>query len=206
MLWYANEAGEPSKRRGRRMSLGGRSRSKRGETTLLCGDAMGGGLDDACERALDPGTDGTVLWVSYTRSPNDCFDRLPDVPAERKAVVDVGGGTRSAAASGNQRTATPGGSVTVADPNDLTGIGIAVTDRLDEDVHVCFDSVTAMLQYVETDRAYTFLNSLLGHLWNANASAHFHFNPGAHDDRTVAVLTSLFDARIDADGTVRPSE
>lgn len=170
----------------------------RGRATLLCGSAMDGRVSDACTSALQSGT--RVLWVSYTRPPADCFEQLPDVPANRKAAVDVGGGTRAAASGGR----TGGGeNVSVADPNDLTGIGIAVSDQLSEGAHVCFDSVTTMLQYVERERAYTFLNSLLGHLWNAKATAHFHFNPDAHDPQTVASVTSLFDARVDVDGTVR---
>lgn len=173
----------------------------RGEATLVCSSALGG-ADEVCERALAPTGGEPVLWVSYTRSPSECFDQLPDVPAERKAIVDVGGQPGSPS-SGTRRTATPAGSVTVAEPGDLTGLGIAITDGLEPGVRVCFDSVTAMLQYVETERAYTFLNSLLGHLWRADATAHFHLDPAAHDDRTVAAVTSLFDARVEADGTVR---
>lgn len=163
---------------------------------------LGGGAGAVCERALAPSGDERVVWVSYTRSPAACFAQLPDVPAERKSVVDVGGERRSAGA-GTQRTATAGGSVTVTEPGDLTGIGIAVRDHVEPGVRLCFDSVTAMLQYVELERAYTFLSSLLGGLWSAGARAHFHLDPAAHDDRTVAVVTSLFDARVDADGTVR---
>jgi hypothetical protein len=109
-----------------------------------------------------------------------------------------------AAAAGTTATPTDG-EISVAEPNDLTGLGIAIAEQLrDTDgVYVCFDSITAMLQYVETPRAYTFLNSLLGHLWDADTHAHFHLNPDAHDEETVAAITSLFDARVDADdGTV----
>jgi len=161
------------------------------------------GNADACEAALRPENDESVLWVSYTRPTENCLDRLLSVPDDRKTVVDVGGGTRAAAAG---TTATPtDGEISVAEPNDLTGLGIAIAEQLrDTDgVHVCFDSITAVLQYVETSRAYTFLNSLLGHLWDADAHAHFHLNPDAHDEETVAAITSLFDARVDVDdGTV----
>ncbi|MFB6118279.1 hypothetical protein [Halosegnis sp.] len=165
--------------------------------TLVCDTSMGD-ADEACTRALAPAGDESILWVSYTHPPEDCLARLPAVPADRKSVIDVGGGTRSAATNGGGGTAGDS-RVSVADPNDLTGIGIAVAEHLadNDGVRVCFDSVTAMLQYVGTDRAYTFLNSLLGHLWNADARAHFHFNPNAHDDATVAAITSLFDARVD---------
>lgn len=166
---------------------------------LVCGTPMDDRIEDICQQAIEPDSGESVLWVSYTASPADCFARLPALPDDRKAAVSVNSGTRSAAAAGG----TAAGNVAVADPNDLTGLGIAITDQLEPGMNVCFDSVTTMLQYAETKRAYTFLNSLLGHLWNANATAHFHFNPDAHDAETVAAITSLFDARIDSDGTVR---
>ena len=114
------------------------------------------GNADACEAALGPESDESVLWVSYTRPPEDCLDRLPSVPDDRKTVVDIGGGTRAAAA-GTAATPTDG-EISVAEPNDLTGLGIAIAEQLrDTDgVHVCFDSITAMLQYVGTSRTYTY--------------------------------------------------
>lgn len=166
---------------------------------LVCGTQMDERVEDICHRALEPTGGESVLWVSYTASPAECFAELPALPDDRKAAVSVNSGTRSSAAT----RGTTSGSVAVADPNDLTGLGIAVSDQLEPGMNVCFDSVTTMLQYAETKRAYTFLNAVLGHLWNANATAHFHFNPDAHDAETVAAITSLFDARIDADGTVR---
>lgn len=172
-----------------------------GEATLFCDSALGG-ASEACAQVLAPSGDESVLWVSYTRSPTECFAQMPEVPAARKAAVDVGGERRSGS-SGRQETATAAGSVTVTEPGDLTGLGIAITDHLEAGVRLCFDSITAMLQYVELERAYTFLNSLLGHLWDADTRAHFHLDPAAHDTRTVAAITSLFDARVDPDGTVR---
>lgn len=182
------------------MSTDGASATVEGRrAALVYGTPMDDRLEDVCLRALEP-TDGeSVLWVSYTAAPSECFATLPALPDDRKAAVSVNSGTRSAAAIGGGTS----GSVAVADPNDLTGLGIAVTDLLEPGMNVCFDSVTTMLQYAETNRVYTFLNSLLGHLWNANATAHFHFNPDAHDSETVAAITSLFDVCIDADGGVR---
>jgi len=169
-------------------------------SVLVCGTPMDDRVEDVCRRALEPDGGESVLWVSYTESPAECFAQLPALSDDRKAAVSVNSGTRSAATASNG----PGSrNVAVADPNDLTGLGIAITDQLEPGMNVCFDSVTTMLQYAETKRAYTFLNSLLGHLWNANATAHFHFNPDAHDPETVAAITSLFDACIEADGTVR---
>jgi hypothetical protein len=50
-----------------------------------------------------------------------------------------------------------------------------------------------MLQYVELDQAFRFLHVVTDRLADADAMAHFHVDPGAHDDETIETLTSLFD-------------
>jgi hypothetical protein len=67
---------------------------------------------------------------------------------------------------------------------------------------VCFDSLTAMLQYVDVETAYEFLHAITGQLYAADARAHFHIDPTAHDRTTVDSIASLFDAVVEfgADG------
>jgi hypothetical protein len=63
-----------------------------------------------------------------------------------------------------------------------------------------------MLQYVELETAYEFLHAITGQLYAADARAHFHVDPSAHDSQTVDSITSLFDAVVeldDGDPTVR---
>mgnify|MGYP000591950780 CR=1 FL=1 len=90
----------------------------------------------------------------------------------------------------------------VSTPDDLTGLGITLSQALSthEDAVVCFDSLTVLLQYVDTETAYEFLNALTGHLYAADARAHFHLDPAAHDTQTVDALASLFDAIVEAEG------
>lgn len=121
------------------------------------------GNADACEAALRPESDESVLWVSYTRPPENCLDRLPSVPDDRKTIVDIGGGARGRGRHHGDadRRRDIGRGAERPDGSRDRHRGTAPRHR---GVHVCFDSITAMLQYVETPRAYTFLNSLLGHL------------------------------------------
>ena len=84
-------------------------------------------------------------------------------------------------------------------PSDLTGLGVAISEVLsewDDPVLVCFDSLTSMLQYVDSDTAYEFLHAVTGQVHAARARAHFHVDPAAHDETTLAGITSLFDARV----------
>jgi hypothetical protein len=147
-----------------------------------------------------------VLAVSYTRSPDEWLESwrssVGPLPG-RCTVVSMGETTRSVAASGDASVG-PMADVTVIgeNPEDLTGLGITLGEQLGRQTMLSFDSLTALLQYVDADLAFRFLHSLTGQVAGAGADAHFLLDPDAHDRRTVATLTELFDATVDrtADG------
>lgn len=159
------------------------------------------------------GTDaGGLLLVSLSGDPATRLDRWRRAGRLPAAVALVTAEeTRSGAASADGSAGTTGrlpgvsgpdgtaiSTTTVAGPEDLTGIGIAIDSCLDawaEDpatTHVCLDSVTTLVQYVGPRKAFQFLHVVTGRLSSAGALAHFHFDPAAHDQRTVATVESLF--------------
>jgi hypothetical protein len=83
------------------------------------------------------------------------------------------------------------------EPSDLTGQEIAVTEALAADTEVCFDSLTALLQYADRERAFQFLHSLGERCADSSARIHYHLDPDSADDRTVAALSTLMDAVVD---------
>jgi hypothetical protein len=183
-------------------------------STLLLSSSFSDG--DDCAQLLRPGAadDTNVLWVSYTKSPDQQLRRwrahTDDRPAEM-GMVSVEDSTRSVAADtggDDGGPSLPGANApieTVNSPNDLTGLGIRITEFLsdwednDNRTVVCFDSLTALLQYVELDTAYEFLHIITGRMATADAFAHFHMDPDAHDGQTVEIVTSLMDAVVDVD-------
>ncbi|MFC7136429.1 hypothetical protein ACFQRB_07555 [Halobaculum litoreum] len=99
------------------------------------------------------------------------------------------------------RVAADGGSFAVegAHPQDLTGLCMKWQDALAEarnhgDLFVSFDSVTALLQYVDLREAYRFLHILVAGVHRADARAQFYLDPKAHDEQTVSTVQGLFDA------------
>ncbi|PSP96710.1 hypothetical protein BRC94_11835 [Halobacteriales archaeon QS_5_70_17] len=150
--------------------------------------------------------DVDLIAVSYTRTGTEWSaaweERLGTLPG-RSVIVGVDDAVRE----------SDGGRSDVVEtnesPDDLTGIGITLSEYLSSwgceggDLVVCFDSLTALLQYVSLQRAYRFLHVLTGRAAAVGARSHYHLDPGAHDDRTVATLTSLFDAVVDESGAVR---
>lgn len=157
----------------------------------------------------DETTSENMLWVSYTKPPDTQLRRWREHGHGHPAnlgIVSVGESMRSTAASSGGSSFSSGPIEAVANPNDLTGLGIRVNEYLhrweenDDQTRVCFDSLTAMLQYVEIETAYEFLHILTGRLYGTNAVAHFHMDPGAHDDQTVERIASLCDAVVDITG------
>lgn len=179
------------------------------DAVLLLSSAMAEEAGAACGSLLGVDTPATTdyLAVSLQDDPGERIEHWrrhvdPELP-DRTGIVCCGETTRSAA------TATDGGSVrfpgrdvqiaSVSSPGDLTGLGMRISDCLeawagDENrTVVCVDSLTTVLQYVDAKRAFQFLHVLLARLESVGAAAHVHLDPRAHDDRTVATLSSLFD-------------
>ena len=137
-----------------------------------------------------------LLFVTYTRRPEDCLDALEGATADDVTVITVG----DAAPEDN-------GSVTtrhVAAPADLTQLGIEIGDVFDahERVSLCLDSVTTTLQYASYTDVYEFLHAIVSRLRPNDARAHVHVNPLAHDEQVLAGLLTLFDAHVELTGEV----
>ncbi|MUV85669.1 hypothetical protein GJ631_03515 [Natronomonas sp. CBA1123] len=138
------------------------------------------GLSERSERVLLVGYAGSNVESLRTR----LAERSTDPPPVRE--LDVG---------------------TDVEPSDLTGLGIAVAESLRPDTAVCFDSLTAMLQYADRERAFQFLHALGERCASAEATAHFHLDPEAADETTTAALSTLVDVVVDTEDetvSVRP--
>jgi hypothetical protein len=155
-------------------------------------------------------SDEQILYVSFTRSPDDyreAWHRHADAAPERVTIIDARGDTRSARGSTDSVAdpATDGGFVSallrVDSPGDLTTIGVRATaclnawEAADEDARplVCFDSISTLLQYADTDRALEFLDTLAGRFADEDAIAHYHADPVAHDENTIETMANIFD-------------
>lgn len=164
-------------------------------TTLVAAPSMEGAGTDICRHLLAQAAadDRDVLVVAYSRSPRECVAHLPD-GADAAGVIVVGDAP-------HEQPATDDVSVdAVSSAEDVTALGIMLSRALaeaDGDLAVCFDSVSAMLQYVERDTAYEFLHTITRQLYATDARAHLHLDPTAHDEATVDLLTSLCDAVVD---------
>jgi hypothetical protein len=175
--------------------------------------SLADGTDDTCINLLDPSDPAAtnVLWVTFTGLPQDRLGAWIERAGGRPStahVITVG----ETAGTPDSDGPRPDSMERVGTPSDLTGISIRVSEALSEwsdaDAKsvVCFDSITALLQYVDVETAYEFLHVLTGRMHAFGATGHFHFDPGAHSDMIVARIQTLFDAMVereDGEPTVR---
>lgn len=95
--------------------------------------------------------------------------------------------------------------LSVSDPGDLTGIGMRTTSLLgdqnerDNQLVVCLDSITTILQFAEPRRTFQFLHTMTNFLARKDAISHYHMDPEAHEKQTVAQMRQLFDEVVAVD-------
>ena len=176
---------------------------------LVLSDSLDDGARASYYDTLLPATpaDLRVLAVEYTRGPDGWLDewrRHVGTPPAETAIVSVNDGTRSAAAGVDptvyQGDGTGCAVSVVESADDLTGLGITIGSHLKrweesaDPVLVTVDSLTVLLQYVDLKRAFRFLHVMVNRVKGAGAVGHYHMDPAAHDEQTVATLASVFDA------------
>ncbi|WP_254829902.1 DUF7504 family protein [Haloglomus salinum] len=162
---------------------------------LLLGPSMEGD-GDAIVRLMESVT-GTpsLLAVSLLRDPDEQIasweDRWRKPPKEVATIGCNHTGTTGTSAETSYRMTT------VADPGDLTGLGIRINECLDawqeRQCVVVFDSVTTMLQYADTKQVFQFLHVLTSRMKRADVMSVFYMDPEAHDEQTVSTIRSLFE-------------
>lgn len=132
-----------------------------------------------------------------------------DAPA-KLGLVSVGDVIRAASADAGPDFAAPLAVDAVADPTDLSEIGVSVSrfckhwadDDGDERIVVCFRSLDALLRHAPPKKVFQFTHMLTNRLSSVDAVSHFHLDPTAHDDKIVSTFGSIFDEVV-ADDSAR---
>lgn len=93
--------------------------------------------------------------------------------------------------------------ITIPNPGALPRIGLALRDALkswddnDRQTVACFHSISSLSQYADPEEIYQLLNTITDEIRSAGALAHYHLDPGAHDDESIARFRGLFDTVIE---------
>lgn len=180
-----------------------------GDNVLVMCPSFMGEESRTCLELLTPAAPENVyaLSVLFTRSPSDHLDaweRCVGAYPARSRIVSVDADATSTVARPTERPEADDERAVqrVTSPQNLTQLGVKITDYLDEwtetapdkQVAVCFRSLSTLLQYVDVGQAFNFLNVVTERCVATNAVAHYHLDPQAHDEQTIVKLEQLFDA------------
>lgn len=152
-------------------------------------------------------TGGNVLLVSLRTSADSRLDRFyaqQKEEPENLALITGSDSVRSSTTSRSHSAAETDPSIdVVADPGDLTKLGISISKRLDDwqengyETVVCFHSLSTLLQFAELQRVFRFIHVLQGRLDEMKATTHYHIDADAHAPQAYATLRPLFDEVIE---------
>lgn len=181
-------------------------------TVLVLAPSLESRDDEACLDLLtvtEPAWEN-VLSVTVTQSAGERLHLWDTNIGERPArvrIISTGEFTRSSTAKAlpSQPPTEPLHIESIADPADLTRLGITINTFLSEwadreqQAVACFHSLTPLLQYADLQRVFRFLHVLISRFQILDTVAHFHLDPTAHDAHTVNTLTQLVDAVVEFD-------
>ncbi|WP_225336489.1 DUF7504 family protein [Halomicrobium urmianum] len=187
-----------------------------GENVLVLDPEFGVDESPICMDLVtaDRSVEQAMLSVTVTESPGDRvrqWQQHADTTPAAATVLDVDTSMGSAASNptaDEHRIPCESASVrTVSDPSNLTKLGIEITSALDEltaaeedrRLVVCFRSLSPLLQYVSREELFKFVHLLADEFARTGAIAHFHMDPTAHDEQTVATFLHLFDGVVERD-------
>jgi len=96
---------------------------------------------------------------------------------------------------------------TASSPDDMTGIGVCVSDILEEfweereidRNRVVLDSVSTLLMYSNLETVFRFLHVFTGRVRSVDGLGVFLLDSDMHDDREYSTLRQLFDGTVEFD-------
>jgi hypothetical protein len=160
--------------------------------------------DQCCEDLL--GTENAQnraeLTVSFPKAQAEKtgFGSTAASQPARRGIISVGDVLRSTT-KGPDFT-SPLAMDAIENPANLQALGTSISkfcerwDREGFDIVLCFDSLTELLEHTSPSIVFQFCHVLNRRLASVDALAHFHLDPDAHDDQTVATFQSIFDSTV----------
>ncbi|WP_226013292.1 DUF7504 family protein [Halomicrobium salinisoli] len=187
-----------------------------GESVLVLCSEFGVDESPICLDLLTPdrSVEEAMLSITVTESPGDrvrqWYDHADSTPAAA-TVIDVDTSMRSAESgattAGDRVQCEVDSQRTLSSPSNLTKLGIEITSALDDlratdeerQLVVCFHSLSPLFQYVSREELFKFVHLVSDELAQVDAIAHFHMDPTAHDEQTIATFLHLFDGVVERD-------
>lgn len=137
----------------------------------------------------EPG-ENVIEWFTYNNL---------DIPMERLGIVDCVTKTLGVP------TADTANIKRASSPVDLTGIGVKISQFLDDfwmkknirKTRLCINSLSTILMYSNIQTVFRFLHVFTGRVKAAGAIGIYVVEEGMHDSQAIATLKQLFDGVIE---------
>jgi KaiC/GvpD/RAD55 family RecA-like ATPase len=172
-----------------------------GGTNVLVAGSSPSANDEFLRRCVSEGVenDEGVVYVTTDKSAEDLLESYGADGNDRFGVVDCVSESQGVDVETSATVKTAGS------PSDMTGIGIQVSDVLDdfwegrgiERNRVCLDSVSTLLMYSDLEAVFRFLHVFTGRVRSIDGVGFFVINPGMHDEREYSTLRQLFDGAVE---------
>lgn len=181
-------------------------------TVLVLGEMFDEETKEACTDLLsrDPLEDTDVVKITdaqSVRSPVKTWNEHAEGNPKQLIVINVAEQAADVAAADLPDFVE----VENANPGDLTGLGIKLQRQLGDlqreegpvHISVCFDALSTLLMYAETNVVYRFVRVVTQYFLAAGGTVHFHLDPSAYDQQTVQLFKSIMDTvvEVEPDGT-----
>lgn len=153
-----------------------------GKRRLVCQTLLRGVQQDQGVLMVSTTDNARCLQDRYARLFADGEDvRILDCVSRRQGVAD-----------GDEAVTT------VSSPDDMTGIGIDVSDHLeafsgDTGNRIALSTLTALLIYSNLQTVFRFMHVITSRIGNGDALGIYILEGGVHEAETVNTLTQLFD-------------
>lgn len=188
---------------------------RRGSNLLLVG-AAGEPQLAACSHLLGDAVEPRRRLFVFTDAGDGIGSRLPESARRRDAVTVIRrrsltrGATEANGTTTEADGAMPVPERTVEDDR-LAALGDAIVDAIVEfdevtaglapaELRVCVDSLRPLLSDHSEETLFRFLHVLTGEIRRVNGMGHFHL-PIERDERPVRLLSPLFDAVVEVEGS-----
>lgn len=143
--------------------------------------------------------EGTV-YVTTESSAREVLEEYEDYDTSRFGVVDC-----VSESQGLEDTERKDRVRFAASPSDMTGIGIEVSDLLEEfwenrgieRNRVCLESISTLLMYSDLETVFRFLHVFTGRVRSIDGLGLFFIEPGMHEEKDYSTLRQLFDGRVE---------
>ena len=187
------------------LPLEGLAAVRPGSTLLVSGPALSG-TDELVRELLADGVRDRqgAIAVTTDGSGTDWIDEIeastPEFAGHGVATIDC----RAGRGRSEQELDNGAFYYRVADPSDLTGIGIGITKCFGRlrgagvtETRLALTSLSTMLTYADGQTTFKFCHVLASRLSSAGFLGAFTIDSAAHDEQTMQVIKQAFDGQVE---------